>query len=319
MIKPREVWNDTDGKPIQAHGGGILHHAGVYYWFGENKDGPTSSPPNFRVDVIGVSCYSSRDLEHWRFEGLALEAVPDDPSHDLHPSMVLERPKVIRNPHTRQFVMFAHVDDADYALASVGVAVSERPEGPYTYLGSQRPCGFESRDLGVFQDDDGSAYLFFASTNPDLAEIAQNRGRNYTLRVVRLSEDYLRAESLVAELFSGTHREAPALFKHEGMYHLISSGCTSWNPNAAEHATALSLEGSWTVLGNPCLGPRAETTFDSQGTFVLPLEGKSGKFVFMADRWNPANLSDSRYVWLPIQLQGEHLEIVWHDSWRLED
>ena len=318
MFKPGERWHDTEGNLIQAHGGGILFHEGVYYWFGENKNGITTSPPNIRTDVIGVSCYSSRDLEHWKFEALALEAVLDDPNHDLHPCKVLERPKVIRNPHTGQFVLFAHVDDADYGFARVGVAVSDHPRGPYNYLGSQRPCGFESRDLAVFQDGDGSAYLFFSSTNPDLAEIAQNRGRNYTLRVARLSQDYLHAERLVAELFSGTHREAPTIFKHEGVYHLISSGCTSWNSNAAEHATATSIEGSWTVRGNPCLGLRAETTFDTQGTFVLPLEGQSGKFVFMADRWNPQNLSDSRYVWLPIQLEGQHFRIVWQDSWRLK-
>ena len=26
---------------LQAHGGGVLYHKGVYYWYGENKAGPT--------------------------------------------------------------------------------------------------------------------------------------------------------------------------------------------------------------------------------------------------------------------------------------
>ena len=35
-IIPGEVWKDTDGNPINAHGGGLLYHDGTYYWYGEN-------------------------------------------------------------------------------------------------------------------------------------------------------------------------------------------------------------------------------------------------------------------------------------------
>lgn len=34
-IIPGEVWKDTDGNPINAHGGGLLYHDGTYYWYGE--------------------------------------------------------------------------------------------------------------------------------------------------------------------------------------------------------------------------------------------------------------------------------------------
>ena len=40
--------------------------------------------------------------------------------HDLAPSMVLERPKVLYNDLTRTFVMWMHIDDADYAMARAG-------------------------------------------------------------------------------------------------------------------------------------------------------------------------------------------------------
>jgi non-ribosomal peptide synthetase component E (peptide arylation enzyme) len=36
-----EVWKDTDGNPINAHGGGLLYHDGAYYWYGEYKKGKT--------------------------------------------------------------------------------------------------------------------------------------------------------------------------------------------------------------------------------------------------------------------------------------
>lgn len=40
---PGRTWLDTDGNPIQAHGGGILYdeNSRTYYWYGEYKDGPT--------------------------------------------------------------------------------------------------------------------------------------------------------------------------------------------------------------------------------------------------------------------------------------
>ena len=40
---PGRIWLDTDGNPIQAHGGGILYDekSRTYYWYGEYKDGPT--------------------------------------------------------------------------------------------------------------------------------------------------------------------------------------------------------------------------------------------------------------------------------------
>ena len=124
---PGEVWKDTDGNPINAHGGGLLYHNGTYYWYGEYKKGKTVLPEwatweCYRTDVTGVGCYSSKDLLNWKFEGIVLPAVKNDPDHDLHPSKVLERPKVVYNKKTGKFVMWAHVESADYSKACAGVA-----------------------------------------------------------------------------------------------------------------------------------------------------------------------------------------------------
>ena len=69
---------------------------------------------------------------------------------DIDPSMVLERPKVLRNPQTGKFVMWMHIDSGDYELARLGVAVSDNPHGPFRYQGSFRPHGQQSRDFTVF-------------------------------------------------------------------------------------------------------------------------------------------------------------------------
>jgi hypothetical protein len=111
--------------------------------------------------------------------------------------------------------------------------------------------------------------------------------------------------------------EAPAIFKHEGTYYFIGSGCTGWAPNSARSAVAESIWGPWTELGNPCVGEHADVTFHSQSTYILPVQGKEGAFIFMADRWQPENAIDGRYIWLPILFQNDRIELEWMDEWDL--
>ena len=60
-FKPGEIWTDTSGVPINAHGGGILYHDKVYYWYGEIKTGKTWLPESnrswsgTRVESVGIS------------------------------------------------------------------------------------------------------------------------------------------------------------------------------------------------------------------------------------------------------------------------
>lgn len=302
-FRPGEIWKDTDGKSIQAHGGGILYNNGVYYWYGENKDSPTHKQ---HVPVVGVSCYSSKDLYNWKYEGVVLPAVKTDTAHDLHPSKVLERPKVIYNEKTKKFVMWMHVDTRPgYKYARAGVAVSDNPRGPFQYLNSMRPNNAMSRDITLFKDTDGKAYIFHSSED------------NKTMYISRLTDDYLQPDGHFKRLFIDQLREAPAVFKHNRHYFIITSGCTGWTSNAARYAIADSVLGEWKMIDNPCRGPKSEITFNTQGTFVFPVQGKKDAYIFMADRWNPQNLSDSRYIWLPLQIRGDSLAIQWLDKWDL--
>lgn len=300
---PGAIWKDTDGVPIQAHGGGILFYKGTYYWYGENKSNPTHRQ---HVDVKGVSCYSSKDLYSWKNEGIVLPAVVNDSTHDLHFSKVLERPKVVYNQKTKKFVMWMHVDSRPgYKLSSAGVAISDQPTGPFAYLGSVRPNGAMSRDMTLFQDDGGRTFLFHSSED------------NHTMYISELTNDYLKPNGNYKRIFINQLREAPAVFKHDGKYFVITSGCTGWSPNAANYAVADSIMGAWMIHDNPCSGPKSETSFDGQSSFVLPMQGKSNTHIFMADRWNPQDLGDSRYLWLPLQVKGDSVRIQWQDEWKI--
>ena len=98
---------------------------------------------------------------------------------------------------------------------------------------------------------------------------------------------------------------------------MISSGCTGWDPNIAECAVADSMLGEWRVIGNPCIGEGADSTYNAQSTFVFPIAGRDGQFVAMFDRWNKTNLIDSRYVWLPLIFEKDKPVIEWNKEWTL--
>lgn len=337
-FKPGAVWNDNNGVVINAHGGGVIYKNGLYYWFGEHKvEGKAGN-----TSMVGVHCYSSADLYNWKDEGIALK-MEDDTASDIVKGCVLERPKVVFNKKTKKYVMWFHLElrGKGYAAARAGVAVSDKVTGPYKFIKSYRPnagkepfypqgtpesekvnCGAPAendkffcrdlpggqmaRDMTVFVDDDGKAYHVFSSEE------------NYTLHVAELTDDYTGHTGKFSRVFIGHQTEAPAIFKRKGVYYMIGSGCTGWAPNAARWFTAKSMFGPWEYHGNPCEGPNKELTFGGQSTHVLPVEGVKDGFIFMADKWNPDNAIDGRYLWLPINFNGDKITINWKDSWTLK-
>lgn len=90
-IRSGEIWPDNNGEHINAHGGGVMYHDGTYYWFGENKCDTTSSA------MVGVMCYSSRNLTDWKNEGVALSVVDND-SSDIARGCIIRKSKFPQNP-----------------------------------------------------------------------------------------------------------------------------------------------------------------------------------------------------------------------------
>jgi hypothetical protein len=188
---------------------------------------------------------------------------------------------------------------------------SKQPEGelPFVDLACRRDFagGQMSRDMTLFVDDDQKAYQIYSSEE------------NGTIQISELSDDYLKPAGHYIRSLPGQFNEAPALFKHEGKYFLITSGTSGWSPNAARLATADSITGTWTPLGNPCRGTeeQIDKTFESQSYYVLPVSGSKDAFIFMADRWRPQNAIDGRYVWLPIRWDKNLPFISWQEKWSI--
>ena len=221
--------------------------------------------------------------------------------------MVIERPKVVYNEKTKKFVMWMHIDNYNYSMAATGVAVSDSPTGDFRYLHSLRPYGEESRDMTLYKDDDGKAYHLYSSKG------------NSTLFIHLLSDDYLEHTDTYTIAFPGKYREAPAIFKRQNKYYMITSGCSGWDPNEAEYAIADSMLGEWKAMGNPCIGENGDKTFGGQSTFVVPVNPEKDRYIAMFDKWNKLDLIDSRYIWLPIKFQGDSISIEWHDEWSPKD
>lgn len=343
---PGNLWLDNEGRLINAHGGGILYHNGKYYWFGEYKSEIGCSA------LVGVTCYSSTDLYNWKKETIALH-VSNDKKSPITEGCIIERPKVIYNTETQKFVMYFHLElkNKGYTAANVGVAVSDKIEGPYKLIknervnagkwplnmnGNQRKSkikdtdfqewwtpewisaikdglfvrrdfigGQMSRDMTLFVDDDKKAYHIYSSED------------NLTLHIAELTDDYLNYTGKYIRVAPGGHNEAPAIFKKDGRYFMITSGCTGWDPNAARLLVADNIMGDWTLYPNPCNGKDKDLTFHSQSTYILPIVGKEDAFIFMADRWIPRNPMDSRYIWLPIQFEDGLPVLKWFDEWNL--
>lgn len=333
------VWKDTQGNHINAHGGNIIHHKGTYYWYGESRSA-TGKP----YSSLGVSLYTSKNMRDWTNRGLVLP-VSDEAGSDIEGGCIIERPKVVYNASTGKFVMWFHLElkGIGYAAARYGIATSDTPTGPFRFVRSGRvnagvyPIGFSlpdttdlkhqllfpelqqwwtpewrrqiergmflqrdmaggqmSRDMTIYVDDDGKAYHIYSSED------------NLTIQIAQLTDDYMSHNGTYVRVAPGGQNEAPAIFKKDGVYWMVTSGCTGWNPNAARLFRARNILGPWVQLPNPCRGEGAEKTFGAQSTYIYKVDDAKMRkqlgceFLFMADIWKPQQLSDSRHLWIPV-------------------
>ena len=345
-IAPGDVWPDDKGEHINAHGGNVMFYDGTYYWYGENR------PARGFTTEVGVGVYSSKDLMNWKNEGVAL-AVSETKGDVIERGCIMERPKVVCNPTTKKFVMLFHLElkGRGYETARVGFAVSDTPTGPFEFIRSLRPNagkwpmdftkrdikramaldeeqykewwtpewhravdqglllkrdlpgGQMSRDMTVFVDDDGTAYHIHSAEE------------NLTLNIAELTPDYLDYTGRYIRLAPGGHNEAPTIFKRDGVYWMITSGCTGWDPNEARMFKSKSMWGPWEQLPSPFRGEDANKSFHTQGTYIFRVES-TDQYIFMADRWIPRSLKNSRHIWLPIEYDTDGTPLLfWKDSW----
>ena len=122
---------------INAHGGGLLHHEGVYYWAWRAAA---------RRDRHAECLDRHQLLPFARFirleiEGTALPVDRDDPASPLTPGCKMERPKVITIPRPGGFnVVAPRSERMGHSGALAGVAISDAPAGSVpSFVGAFQP------------------------------------------------------------------------------------------------------------------------------------------------------------------------------------
>lgn len=300
-MKNGTCWTDDSGKLIQAHGGCIRRFHDKWYWYGENKDAPNCVNPDGtasrRVDVIGISCYSSDDLHSWHDEGLALKGEKDG---YLAPEAVCERPKVLYSKKSGKYVMWFHCDRSDYTLAGAGCAVAEKPEGPFTLMKVEIPNRRDCRDMTIFEDPtDGRAFLVHSGD------------WNKTLYLSELDDERTGFTGNCVALLPEQEREAPAVWLDKGIYYIFTSGCTGWDPNPALYAKSNRLETVFRLIDNPCEGEGRRTTYDGQCAWMFENEGQ---VYILLDHWQRYDLRHSGYSILPVKFENGAMRVEWKDE-----
>lgn len=286
-------WFDNRGQVVSAHGANIIKDKDTYYLFGEAHTDAGNA-------FAGFNCYSSKDLYNWTFESIAL---PVQASGDLGPDTVGERPKVMKSPATGEYVMFMHVDALDYKSQFVGYATSKNITGPYTYRGPLLNQGkpIKKWDMGTFQDKDGAGYVLLHGGD-----------------IYKLTDDYTGVSEQVNHAMTPGF-ESPALFRKNDIYYFLGSDLTGWERNDNYYFTATSLKGPWTRRG--FIAPEGTLTWNSQVTFVLPIEGSQGTtYMFMGDRWSfPRQASAATYVWQPLTIDDTSISIpLYQEAWQID-
>ena len=286
-------WFDDNRNAVSAHGANIVKEKGKYYLFGEIHDDGTNA-------FVGFNCYSSVDLYNWKFESIAL---PLQKEGKLGPNRVGERPKVMKCPTTGEYVMYMHVDTLGYVDQFVGYATSKDITGPYTFHG---PLFFNGKpikkwDMGAFQDKDGSGYVLLHGGD-----------------IYKLNDDYKGISEQVNKAFERGF-ESPAIFRKDSLYYFLGSDLTGWERNDNYYFTSTSLRGPWTKRG--FFAPQGTLTWNSQTTFVLPIEGTNETtYMFMGDRWSfPKQASAATYIWQPLIVSGHNISLPeFKEAWKVD-
>lgn len=110
--------------------------------------------------------------------------------------------------------------------------------------------------------------------------------------------------------------EGGAIVHYNGLYYVIGSALSGWKPNPNKYTTAKSLEGPWSEFKD--IAPPETNTYNSQSTMLLKVVGtKTTTVIFMADQWRPAKQWDSRYLWMPLEINNGQLRVPEPKPWTI--
>ena len=293
-------WKDTGGNFIYSQGGGVLQVGDTFYWYGVKYNGAVTyaaSPTKKNSDTgfAGVTCYSSKDLVNWKFEGIVLK--PDQAAGGW-----FGRIGVVYNAKTKKYVLAGQGGSPSWQFGEY-FATSSSPTGPFKFARVQPESEMtffvnnNTGDQTLFQDDDGKAYV-----------IASNVKGRTNLYVAPLREsDFLAIDGSKTVNIHKSRvggREGNAMFKYNGVYYFCSSDLHGWNTSQTYCMSAKNILGPYSeefVLE----GTQHDFSHVTQTGFFIQVKGTKGSFVVNAgDRWSDFAGNGLGYnQWLPISFE----------------
>lgn len=339
---PGKTWLDENKRRIQAHGGYIRKEGDTFYWYGENKE---RSYGKDKTWTCGIRYYSSKDLYNWKDEGFLIEESKDrnDP---MFCEKRIERPHILKDEKSGRYICWIKYGDKGcFAIYS-----ADDFKGPYRLEKSDyhilgKKCG----DFDFNFDEEGHPYIFVETDHRDLISM-------------RLSDDCMDVTGEAVYHYKGITppftREGVTCFKADGKYYLLTSGMVGYIPNPSEVAVADTVEGPYTILGDPHVDEPGISSYNSQISCIFEYEGR---LIALADRWVPgfkvtrevyerlkrsiacnfdksykASLKDrlwlmrtpmirkvdtsiSDYVILPLTFENGMPVIHWHEEWKKDE
>ena len=201
-------------------------------------DTATEKDTNYKMADWHV--FSTTDMATWKDHGALLS--PNTFSWatgDAYAAQCIER-----NGKFYWFVSTFHKSDVNSkGGAAIGVAVSDKPTGPFkdaigkalitNEMTTDKKHSWDDIDPTVFIDDDGQAYLFWG---------------NGSCKWAKLKNNMIELDSAITILNPKNYIEGPWVYKRNNLYYLIYASAGT-KPEMIEYCTATKPEGPYEYRG----------------------------------------------------------------------
>jgi hypothetical protein len=309
IIQNDVFWKDTSGNLLFSQGGGMLKVGKTYYWYGINYGraatyaADPSSQIKARAGFQSVTCYSSTDLAHWKFESTAL-------AQDQVGRGWFGRLGVVYNAQSGKYVLVAQ-GGSPQGIHGEYFATSNSPTGPFIFDNVQSNIPFIANggtgDQTTFQDDDGKAYVICCNKS----------GRSHLYVAPLRDSDFLAIQS-ATEISQGPGREGNCMFKYKGRYYFCSSDLHGWNASPTHVISATHILGPY---GPEVLMRNTDLDFShvtQTGFFVTVNGANQTTIIYAGDRWSDFGGNGIGYnQWCPLSFDGTTLVFHSFSQWDL--
>jgi len=222
--------NPITGKIYTADPAALVDNGRVYLYVGH--DDPPAGVEDYVMKEWRI--FSSCDMRHWTEApnpipvGIFAWAKKDAWASDI-------------TKRNGKYYFYAPVEHATIPGKAIGVAVSDSPTGPFVDargsalvtndMTRETAISWDDIDPGVFQDEDGQAYLYWGNT---------------VLKYAKLKANMTEFDGPIHTVGLDAFTEAPYLHKHDGRYYLTYS---RQFPEEMVYMTGPSATGPWSWGG----------------------------------------------------------------------